>query len=621
MSQEVLLRGLFSGLMSLAFVWAVFSKHDNEVGSDIQNSDRQKYLPYIPGSLLPLFLLALTILGLCSYGVTDTARMILSTCISMFFHISLFYLVLILVLPVLRKNISARACATIWLLPNYLYIINQSYMKLPSPKWVITIPGKLIWMLFSVWFVGFSAVLLWKTIDHLFFRNKILKASFPVSDPDVIAVWNAILEDSKMKNCQFKLVISPNVATPLTLGLFRRTTRVVLPEKTYSTMDLELILRHEIIHIGREDPWNKFFMVFCTAMCWFNPLMWIAMRKSADDLELSCDETVLLNADQTTRQQYAKLLLDAAGNERGFTTCLSVSADAMRYRLRSIAKPAKRRTGAWIVGAIFFVLCMTSGYISFAYDGDTGVKRIYWDNNIENYSVRSITLSDDDYARNYVVVDEQAFHEYLSGLKLYYLSGNYSFSDRRKSFTYLMDTPEGTLGLVLWDSALKVVPLYGEDPDTRSYYIAGGIDWEYLSTIIFEYPAMKIHLSEERDSCGRDSKAILTKLWKIDNGERKLLHEENYPEGGYHGLFTSAPFPRSATFHTSYELAEPMSVLVENWDNSQAYIITQPSLSDVFTIDLPNCPAHYTIHTMLYGKDGQIYEAEFWYNIGQIYSG
>ena len=118
-------------------------------------------------------------------------------------------------------------------------------------------------------------------------------------------------------------------------------------------------------------------MIFCAAMCWFNPLMWIAMRKSADDMELSCDETVLLNADEATRKQYALLLLDTAGDERGFTTCLSATANAMRYRLRSVTKPKKRHSGALIVGAAFFILAMTSGYVALAFDGNSGAEVLY----------------------------------------------------------------------------------------------------------------------------------------------------------------------------------------------------------------------------------------------------
>lgn len=69
------------------------------------------------------------------------------------------------------------------------------------------------------------------------------------------------------------------------------------------------------------------------ALCWFNPLMWIATRKASDDLELSCDEIVLENMDEGMRRQYAELLLDTAGQAGGFTICLSAAAETMRYRL------------------------------------------------------------------------------------------------------------------------------------------------------------------------------------------------------------------------------------------------------------------------------------------------
>lgn len=36
-------------------------------------------------------------------------------------------------------------------------------------------------------------------------------------------------------------------------------------------------------------PAGSKLLTFCTAICWFCPLMWIAKRRSAEDLELSCD--------------------------------------------------------------------------------------------------------------------------------------------------------------------------------------------------------------------------------------------------------------------------------------------------------------------------------------------
>ena len=619
MSQEVFMRGLFSGLMALAFAWVVFSRYDDEIGTEVSENERQKYLPYIPGTLLPGFLIAITILATYFYGFSGAAKMTLSACFTIFLHISLYYLVLLLVLPFLRKVISARACAMLWLVPNYLYVIHQSYMELPSPLIVITAKGNLTWILFAIWLAGFAAVLVWKIIEHLVFRHHVLRDARPITDPDVLSVWNTIIEDSRFKRPKFKLVTSPNVTTPLTIGLSRRATRVVLPEKKYSKEGLELILRHEIVHIGREDAWNKFFMVFCTAMCWFNPLMWIAMRKSADDMELSCDETVLLGADDATRKQYAILLLDTAGDERGFTTCLSATANAMRYRLQNITKPVKRRSGALIVGAVFFILCMTSGYVALAYEGNSGAQLIYQCDDYNSYVIRSVSLKDDEFATNYEIADEEAFHSYLAGLTLYELTGNYSFNDSERCFTYLMDTQGGTMAVLLYDNAVKTVWLH-RDAQAEYYYVPEGIDWNYIETIIIPHPAMNVYLKESDSAYPKDLGALLQRLWRSEDGEQILVHEEIYPEGEYHGIFGNAFEPREATFDFSYELAAPFMVLVESWDYSTSYTVSQTDLLDGITMELPDYSAHYTVFASFYDKNGNLYEAEFWFNIGDIYS-
>ena len=613
------MRGLFSGLMALAFAWVVFSRYDDETGTEVSENERQKYLPYIPGTLLPIFLVTITILGSYFYGFSGAAKMTLSACFTIFLHISLYYLVLLLILPFLRKVISARACAMLWLVPNYLYVIHQSYMELPSPLIVITAKGNLTWILFGIWLAGFVAVLLWKIIEHLVFRRHVLRDARPVTDPDVLSVWNTIIEDSRFKRSKFKLVTSPNVTTPLTIGLNRRATRVVLPEKKYSKDDLELILRHEIVHIGREDAWNKFFMVFCTAMCWFNPLMWIAMRKSADDMELSCDETVLLGADDVTRKQYAILLLDTAGDERGFTTCLSATANAMRYRLQNITKPVKRRSGALIVGAVFFILCMTSGYVALAYEGNSGAQLIYHCDDYSSYAIRSVSLKDDEFATNYEIADEEAFHSYLAGLTLYELTGNYSFNDSERCFTYLMDTQGGTMAVLLYDNAVKTVWLHS-DAQAEYYYVPEGIDWEYIKTVIIPHPAMNVYLKESDSAYPKDFGALLQRLWRTKDGERTLVHEEIYPEGEYHGIFGNAFEPMEATFEFSYELAEPLTVLVESWDYSNSYTVSQTDLRDGIMMELPDYSAHYTVYASFYDENGNLYEAEFWFNLGDIYS-
>ena len=317
---------------------------------------------------------------------------------------------------------------------------------------------------------------------------------------------------------------------------------------TYSPEELRLIFRHELIHIGREDSSSKFFLMFCTAMCWFNPLMWIAMRKSADDLELSCDETVLLDADGDTRRQYAGLLLDAAGDERGFTTCLSAGAAAMRYRMRAIVKPPRRHSGALVIGLVFFALCMTGGYVTLSYGGSTGEDVLFRHQDHSLFQLRSISQQNDAFHTTYICTDEDAFKAYLAGLETDILAGNYSFSGNGRQFTFLFDTPQGTLGVLLSDNVLKLVPLYEETPSPSSYYLPRGAGWDCLDAIILAAPAMNVHLNRAGEPYGRDISATLDRLSVTEHNVEQLLYSSGLSEEEINGIWGYGPCEATLSF-------------------------------------------------------------------------
>ena len=196
MSTDLLIKGLFAGAFSLAFAWVVFSRYDGEIGSESKSEGGQKYLPLIHGALLPAFLLVLILLGLKFYGTAPTMKMALTMCFDIFLHISLYYVVLIMVLPIFRKYISARACAMLWLLPNYLYITQQSYMEIPKPLFTLHVSSCLIKVLALIWMTGFIAVFGWNIIRHLAFRRMILKNAMPVTDSEVLALFQNELEET-----------------------------------------------------------------------------------------------------------------------------------------------------------------------------------------------------------------------------------------------------------------------------------------------------------------------------------------------------------------------------------------------------------------------------------------
>ena len=396
-----------------------------------------------------------------------------------FLQISLYFLLLDLTLSLLRRYFRAETCAILWIVPNYLYMGAFNQALLAHPRWIIPLPIKFIQGVALVWLVGVVGVLGWKIFAHLRFRRWLLQGAEKVTDPEVLAAWQGELLQVGEKESEYILVTSPQVTTPMTIGLFSKSVRVVLPRRHYTPEELKLIFRHELVHIGRRDAWSKFFLVFCTALCWFNPLMWLAMKKSSEDLELSCDEAVVVSLNEGERRRYADLILRTAGDGRGFTTCLSASASALRYRLKNIVRPARKHVGALFVGVVASLLFLTCGQVGLAYGMGTGEAYIY-QNEAESISLAKVTQTKEEARKVIQCRDEEALTDYLSSLTLYQAVGTYDCDSGEKQLSLTYNTSQGTLGVILWENYVRVMPSWEKDLKEQDYYVSGGLDWEKL---------------------------------------------------------------------------------------------------------------------------------------------
>ncbi len=613
MSAEVFLKGVFCAVISLILAWNVFSRQDSEAGTGTAESGVQRYIPYVSGALLPLFLTVITILSISHYGALRTAPMIISLIFEVFLHISLYDVILLLLLPFLRRKISARACAMLWLVPNYLYLTQTSIMKAQKPLWILAIPENVVWGCFLLWIAGFFLVFVWKLAVHLLFRRRILKNAIPVTDRAILEILDGEAHRARYKNGKLKLVRSAAITTPLSIGLFRRSIRIVLPDQEFSEEEYHLIFRHELVHIGREDAWAKFFFVFCTAICWFNPFMWIASKKSADDLELSCDETVLQGVDEKGRVRYAELILKAAGDGRGFTTYLSAAASTLRYRLKAITETGKRHSGALTVALVFFGLSMSCGYVTLAYGEHQGKDTIFGGEDPSLFTLDQVQVEGGEYDPALDFIDVSALEEYLSGLSMLDITGQFSFSEDEKSMELrYTDGPKGFMLVQLYDSYVKILPLHG---DSSVYYLPEPVDWETLDTIVPELPAARVELLDEGDSYGKIVHPVITKLVCVsDSGERVLKARD--PKAEETGIYSSAPIGKTARISFSLSVVSEVEVEVRSWTYQESYSVKPAEEDGVWIISLPDYFAHYMIKATFRGRDGQAYVTEFWFQIG-----
>ena len=279
----------------------------------------------------------------------------------------IFDLALYLLLPLLRRRASARVCAQTWILPCLVCVVFSILPFWPalSEKKLFTIPVGMLTVPALIWLAGFVGVLLWQLVSHLRFRRKLLRGAVPAPEETkrlLLRLQDRYAPDLK---AEIPVVVSAASATPLSIGLWRRTIRIVLPETAYSPEEMDLILRHELTHILLRDPEAKLYRAFCAALCWFNPLQWLGMARSAEDLELRCDELVTEDLSEDEKKCYAELLLRTAGSTRGFSTCLSASARGLRYRLKRILTPARRRRGPWIAALPLCCFFLSLAFCSF----------------------------------------------------------------------------------------------------------------------------------------------------------------------------------------------------------------------------------------------------------------
>lgn len=74
-----------------------------------------------------------------------------------------------------------------------------------------------------------------------------------------------------------------------------------------SERQLRSVMLHELSHYLRRDHWSNTFGFLVLALCWWNPVSWIAVRKMRALQEYCCDAIVIAKS-QLSRREYAECL-------------------------------------------------------------------------------------------------------------------------------------------------------------------------------------------------------------------------------------------------------------------------------------------------------------------------
>jgi TonB family protein len=127
---------------------------------------------------------------------------------------------------------------------------------------------------------------------------------------------------------------------PMVVGVI--SPRIVLPEALVDGANgstVACVLRHEIAHVRRRDPWLSAAIEALLVVAWPVVPLWIAAARVRHLVELACDEAALEGANAVERRHYGHVLLDVA--EQGTIAFAGAGAlhfgSTLRARIEAIA--------------------------------------------------------------------------------------------------------------------------------------------------------------------------------------------------------------------------------------------------------------------------------------------
>ena len=148
------------------------------------------------------------------------------------------------------------------------------------------------------------------------------------------------------------------------VGVFK--PYIVLPLIT-APQDVKNVLTHEVCHLKNKDHLWGVLRLFCCAIHWFNPLVWIAASMSRTDSELRCDDRVTGPMNESERKEYANVLVLAAARKSMpglgvMATGMTMTGKRLKNRLLTVL--ADRQTKRWLT--ISFAVLASSAHLSSA---------------------------------------------------------------------------------------------------------------------------------------------------------------------------------------------------------------------------------------------------------------
>lgn len=243
-----------------------------------------------------------------------------------------------------------------------LYFIRVEGTVRGNFKYDMLMLSLVLWLLVAI------SLLCIGIIRYLQKTKRLMTACTMVTDTVCLEQLAAIRKEYKIKR-KIRLYECAEVASSFTLGVFRLC---VFMDAGADELQREIILRHELTHIRRNDVLVKQLATLTNYVQWFNPLSYKLQKWVDAACEFACDAEVVENADATFKQQYAFLMIRSMkrnkSNRMAFGSGFAENTASTEKRVRAIVDMRKRKRWERVLTGVFVaVLILADSLTVFAY--------------------------------------------------------------------------------------------------------------------------------------------------------------------------------------------------------------------------------------------------------------
>ena len=209
-----------------------------------------------------------------------------------------------------------------------------------------------------LWFAGAAAVSLWLLLGSRKQKRK-LKALPDGRDAALLAELEAVKVLVGVDN---KVRIRIKEGAETTFLTRMRGQYVIALESGFDAAERRQVLLHELTHLKHGDLGGNQLAALILAICWWNPVIWLAFRRFRRDMEIYCDyDAARLSGDK--KAYAATLVKAAAGTERFVLGTTSFIGGEREVSVRVKALAAFKKPKTWIAAAA--VLALVIGCVCF----------------------------------------------------------------------------------------------------------------------------------------------------------------------------------------------------------------------------------------------------------------